>query len=87
MIEVSFHNEVNKEVHSQLTVNTSFFIGRTTYSTGQSLLLSRTGLKWYYTTSIGVGSFGIASYGRALNLYDAGVRDAVDLVSRSISGR
>ena len=78
---------INSQIASGVSGNPYFVAGRT----GAQVLItatvarySRTG--FYGSTGLGSGMFGLATFGRALNMYDSGVRNTVDLISGSISG-
>jgi len=77
---------VNGKIGSAVSGNPYFVSGRT----GAQMLImgvvgrySGTG---FYGAGASFGIFGVATFGRALNLYDDGVRDTVDLLSGAISG-
>nr|WP_277608381.1 RHS repeat-associated core domain-containing protein [Microbulbifer elongatus] len=80
----SFRSAVHSEIAQAISNNKAYFAGR------QGVQLLATGLLTRrlgkYGIGIGAGMFGVATFGRALNVYDSGVRDAHSILSGAVSG-
>lgn len=65
----------------------TYFLGRSLYQAAAVGVLTRLGgTQGSAAVATSVGWFVGGSYGRALNLYDSGVRNSAELVGRSITG-
>jgi hypothetical protein len=70
-----------------MRANQDFMIGRLGAQAAMNYTVGRvSGAGLYGSIGVGSGTFGIATFGRGLNLYDQGMTNTVDFLSRTIAG-